>query len=246
MTLYDRSVDLQLKIEAAQSADASSDLLARATRLVAVLDATSAYLDAAARFGASLGAADDPPVDAKAVSQVIGAFRGGLSRHGANAVQHQPASALADAAREQQRKATRWVNSRWRALFADYEPLIDRVSTGQLVGNSVHRATAQARTSTLRAVRVLDPVSDAADIGTKLGGGRNVEAWLESIRSIATELNTALQALDTERAAFTPQIQQALSAAASDAGLPLSDLTPELLVALKAVGVDQHLVVRRQ
>src|SRR5258706_3265198 len=104
MNLYDRSVDLQLKIEAAQSADASIDLLSRAARLVADLDGASAYLDAAAKFGAGIQAADDPPVDAKAVSQAVSAFRGGLSRHGANALQHQPASALVDAAKEQQRK----------------------------------------------------------------------------------------------------------------------------------------------
>lgn len=246
MSLYDRAVDLQLNIEATQTADASLDLLARATRLVTDLDVASAYLNAATKFSASIGAQDGPPVDAKAVSQAIAAFRGGLSRHGANAFQHQPASTLVDVAKEQQRKVSRWVNSRWKALFSDHDPLIERVRPGQLVGNSGHRITAQARAATLRAVRGLDPISDAADISTKLGAARNVDAWLESVGTIAAQLNTALQAIDAERAGLTPEVQQALSAALSDAGLALSDVTPELLAALRAAGADEHLVVRRQ
>jgi hypothetical protein len=246
MSLYDRAVDLQLKIEATQSADASADLLARATRLVTDLATTSTYLEAATKFRTSVGATDMPPVDTKAVSQAIGAFRGGLSRHGANAFQHQPASTLVDVAREQQRKVTRWVTGHWKSLFANYDPLIERVSPGQLIGNPTHRVTAQSRASTLRSVRGLDPVSDAAEIGTKLRAGPDVQSWVDSARAIGADLHAALQALDAERAALMPEVEHALSAAASDEGLGLSDVTAELLAALRAAGVDEHLVVRRQ
>ena len=50
MTLFDRAVDLQLKLEVAQTADTGSDLLARAARLVEALDNPADYLEGIANL----------------------------------------------------------------------------------------------------------------------------------------------------------------------------------------------------
>jgi hypothetical protein len=245
MSLYDRCVDLQLKLEAAHAADASLELLARGARLVEALDRASEYLDGAAAFRSKASSSDLPTLDLKTATHAVGAFRAGLSRHSYAAFQHQPASTLAEVAKSQRDRATRWVSASWKALFARYEPLLDRVQAGQLVGSPTHRVVAQSRAATLRAARGLDPVIDGGELRRVLGG-EDVAAWAASIESVGTDLSCALEALDDERAALTPEVREALEAAASEGGLPLPELTADLLAALCAAEVGDHLVVRRR
>jgi hypothetical protein len=245
MSLYDQAVDLQLKLEAAQSADTSLALLARGARLVESLDRASKYFASAAAFRSKAQIGDRPSLDLKAVSQAVAAFRAGLSRHGSAAFQHQPATNLADVAKAQRERVVRWVTARWKDFFAEYEPLIERILTEHPVGNTTHIAIARARASKLRAVRGMDPIANAADLQTALGGG-DVDAWLHAITELGVEMRGMLAALDTERAAFTPEVREALQRAAAEGGLPLSELSDELLAALRNTGVDEHLVVRCQ
>jgi hypothetical protein len=70
--------------------------------------------------------------------------------------------------------------------------------------------------------------------------------WLPGIRRLGHELLDALAALDAEGETMTPEVRAALTRAASESGLPLEDVTAELLAALQAAGVDDHLVVRRR
>lgn len=245
MNLYNRCVDLQLKLEAAQSADASLELLARGNRLVEGLDQASEYLEGTAAFRSKANIADAPALDLKRATQAVGAFRAGLSRHGSAAFQHQPATTLIEVAKSQRDRAARWVSSRWKELFARYEPLLDRAQPERLVGNATHCVVAQARASKLRAVRGMDPVMAGDDLRTRLGGV-DVTAWIASIESLSADLRRALTALDEERAALTPEVRDALQRTSSEEGLPLSELGAELLAALRAAGVDGHLVVRRR
>jgi hypothetical protein len=245
MSLYDSAVNLQLKLEAAQSADTSLELLARGARLVETLDRASEYFASAAAFRSALGIADRPSIDVKAISQAVGAFRAGLSRHGSAALQHQPATTLSDVARAQRERAARWVTARWKDLFAEYEPTLERISTEHLVGTANHRVVAQARASKLRAARGLDPIANATELQTALGGP-DVHAWMREITAVASEMRLALDALDAERASLTQEVRTALQRAATEGGLPLSDVSDELLAALRVAGVDEHLVVRRQ
>jgi hypothetical protein len=244
VSLYDRSVDLQLKLEAAQSADTGLELLARGSRLVESLDRASEYFSGAATFRSTANIVDRPGIDLKAVSQAVGAFRAGLSRHGSAAFQHQPATTLSDVARTQRERTTRWVTARWRDRFAEYQPLLDRVETEHLVGSTHHIVIARTRASKLRTVRAMDPVAEASELQASLGGA-DVGAWLLAVTTLANEMRTALEALDAERAALTPEVRDALQRAASHDGLPLSEVTDELLAALRSAGVDDSLVVRR-
>lgn len=244
MSLYDRAVDLQLKVEAAQTADTNLDLLTRGARLVESLHRASEYFASAATFRSKAQIHDRPSLDLKAVSQAVGTFRAGLSRHSSAAFQYQPATTLAEVAKAQRERAARWVIARWKDLFAEYDPLLERVQTEHLVGSATHILVAQARASKLRAAMAMDPVANASDLQTALGGG-DVEAWLHAITTLGNELRGALDALDAERAALNPEVREALRRAAAE-GLPLSELSDELLAALRDADVDGHLVVRRQ
>lgn len=244
MSLYDRAVDLQIKVEAAQSADTSVELLAKGARLVESLDRASAYFIDTEDFREKAGIAGYPNLDLKAVTQAVGAFRAGLSRHGSAAFQHQPATTLAEIATTQRARAARWVTAQWKDFFAPYDSLLERVQNEQLVGSPRHVVTAQARAATLRVAKSIDPVSNADDLRTTLGED-GVQEWVRSIGKLATELQEALSELDAEQAAFTPEVREAFRRSSED-GLPLSELSDELLAALRKAGVDRHLMVRRQ
>jgi hypothetical protein len=245
MTLYDRCVDLQLKLEAAREADAGVELLARGAALVEALDRASEYLIGAAAFRTSISTSDSPTLDLKAATQAVSAFRAGLSRHGFAAFQHQPAATLAEVARSQRDRAARWVASSWRLLFADYDVAMARSEAGRLVGSPAQRVVAQARGSTLRAARGLDPLENRAELQRMLGG-EDVNSWISAVQRVGAELISTVEALDAERAALTPEVRAALQRAGSEEGFPLTELTGDLLSALRAAGVDDQLVVRHQ
>lgn len=244
MSLYDRAVDVHVRLAAAQSADASVELLAKGAHLVESLEQATSYFANAVAFRANAGVVERPNLDLKAVTNAVGGFRAGLSRHSSAAFQHQPATTLTEVAKAQRERAARWVIARWRELFVPYDPLLERVETELLVGNTTQIVVAKARASRLRAAKSMDPVANADDLRTTLGGD-DVEAWLQNASKLAAELRDALSALDSEHAAFTPEVREALRRAA-DEGLPLSELSDELLVALRNADVDGHLVVRRQ
>jgi hypothetical protein len=245
MTIYDRAVDLQLKLEAAQSADTSVELLAKGQRLVDSLDIASNYFAGVAAFRAKTGFSGQPGVDGKAVSNAVSGFRAGLSRHGSAAFQHQPATTLTDVARAQRERVSRWVAARWKDLLSPHDHLVERGGSESLVGNRTHVVVAQARASKLRAVRTMDPVADGDALRAALGGD-DVEAWLVNVGVLAAELRGALDALDTEHAALTPAVREALERAASADGLPLAEVSDELLEALRLAGAEGQLVVRRK
>jgi hypothetical protein len=245
MTLYERAVDLQVKLEAARSADSSEELLAKGARMAEGLDRAAEYLEGVAVFRTMAGISDGPTIDQKGMTQGLTAFRAGLSRHGPAALQHQPAATLLDLAKSQRDRAAKWVGARWREYFVGYQALLERVETEHLVGSGSQRLIAQARASRLRAARGLDPVADKDQI-EKLLGGTEVVAWLDAIERLGSELCQAIEALDDERAAYTSGVREALHRAASEEGLPLSEVTPETLTELRAAGVDEHLVVRRR
>lgn len=245
MTLFDRAVDMQLKLEVAQTADTGLDLLARAAKLDEALTNTAAYFEAVAQLRRSMPITDRPNLDTKAISQAVATFRGGISRHGSAAFQHQPAAALVDTAKSQRERCSRWLVGQWRLLFSAYDPLLDRVTTERPTGSGSHPVVAQARASNLRALRGLDPVADREQISSALKT-EDAGRWPEAIAELAAQLATALAALDAEHSALTPEVRSALERAASDGGLPLDELSPELLAALRSAGVDGQLIVRRQ
>jgi hypothetical protein len=246
MSLYDQSVELQLKIEATQSVDSSLDLLAKADHFVEAIDGVSDYLIGVAKFRSRLSITDLPSIDVKATSSAISAFRAGLSRYGPKALQQQPAARLEEVAKEQRARSSRWVKGRWQGTFEVYQSLLEEVQSGRLLGGSTHRFTAEGRAAKLSMLQRQDPVADELKVIAELCNGDASAPWLEQLKKLGDELIRALQAVKDERAALTPEVQNALESASSEDGLSLADVTPGLLQGLHAAGVDDDLVVRRR
>lgn len=246
MSLYDQSVDLQLKLEATQAADSSLDLVAKADHFVDAIDGVSDYLTGVAKFRSRLSITDVPPIDAKATSAAVNAFRAGLSRYGPTAFQQQPAAKLVEVAKEQRARSMRWAAARWRGIFEVYQSLLEDAKPDRLLGGSMHRFTAEGRAAKMSMLQRQDPIADELKVIAALCEGDASASWLERLKQLADELTRALQAVKDERAALTPEVQEALESASSEDGLSLADVTPSLLEALQAAGVDDDLVVRRR
>jgi hypothetical protein len=246
MSLYDQSVELQLKIEASESVDSSRDLVAKADNFVEAIDGASDYLIGVADFRSRLSITDVPPIDEKATSTAISAFRAGLSRYGPKAFQQQPAAKLVEVAKEQRARSTRWAGARWRGIFDVYQSLIEEAQSGQLLGGSAHRFTAEGRAAKMSMLQRQDPIADKQKLITELCAGDASGSWREQLKILGDELIRALQAVKDERAALTPEVLQALESASSQDGLALADVTASLLQGLHAAGVDGDLVVRRR
>jgi len=246
MSLYDQSVELQLKLEATQSADAGLDLVAKAEHFVEAIDGVSDYLTGVARFRSRLSITELPSIDPKAALAAVTAFRAGLSRYGPKALQQQPAAKLVEVAKEQRARSTRWVGARWRAVFDVYQSLLAEAQPDRLLGRSTHRFSAEGRAAKMSMLQRQDPVANELSVITALCDGDESARWLERLTKLGDELARALQAVKDERAALTPEVQKALESASSEDGLPLADVTAALLQGLHAAGVDDDLVVRRR
>jgi hypothetical protein len=245
MNLYERCTDLGVKLEAAQAADSSAALLASGTNLADRLDQASQYFAGAARLRSEAGIVERPPVDVKAMLRAVNAFRGALSSRKAAAFQQQYAANLTEIANKQREVAARWVLGRWKGLFSNFEAQMVRAREEALIGSATQQAVARSRAQTLFAAMGLDPILRSADLKELLGGDA-IAVWMQAIHSKSDELNGALYALDTERAGLSAEVNEALRRATTGEGLPLSELSTELLHALRAAGVDDYLAVKRR
>ena len=137
--------------------------------------------------------------------------------------------------------ADRWAKSNWKEHFEPAKTLLERVESGDLRGSTA--TTARARASQIKTVSGLNPVTDQADLESRLKVTGPL-ACIERVKSMIGELRAAIEMADTEHAALTPEVRDVLRRAA-EAGLPLAEITPELLSALRSAGVIEDLVVRR-
>jgi hypothetical protein len=244
VSLYDTSVDLMVKLEAASSADTSDELLARASTIALTLNEIAIYLEGVAQFRSEAHIASGPKLDSKQVAQTLRSFRSGLSKYGAAAMQHQPANSLLAVAKTQKEQTARWVRASWKHLFAESEPLLALDAAGDIVGDGNKRLAVRTMAARLRAAGNLDPISDTEDLLACLGGSGASE-WIAKINSTTAELQVMIAELERGRSALTPQVQELLRRAATTAGVPLAELTPELHAQLKESGTEDDLVVRR-
>jgi hypothetical protein len=244
MSLYDRAVDMGVRLGAAASADAGVALLAQGQILVRELEETTARLEAAASIRKTLGVDTRPAVDTKVVSQAVGAFRAGLSRHAAAAFQHAPATTLRDVAKQQAASVERWALSAWRAKVDELTPHTHQATSENLQGGALLRQRAENRLRKLKVVRDINPLTDQTRLQSELQG-TDVSAWLAAVSTLDEELRAALEGLEAERALHTPTVRTALERADSPDGLPLDEVSEDLMTELRAAGVLDQLVVRR-
>ena len=173
-------------------------------------------------------------------------FRAALSNSGPKAVQQRPTASLLEVVTAQIK--ARWIagsNSTWQEKFAAAQELLERVDSGDLHGSPRRQDQRRGcRASKIAVVRNTDPVRERAALEERLKV-EGLKACLERVNELIGELRAAIAAIDLERAAMMPEVRVAIERATSVDGLPLGEVTPELLAALQSAGVLDDLVVRR-
>lgn len=244
MTLFETADKLQLRLDAASTADEEDVLLSRGRTLRDAIVAATEHYEAAQSYRVTIGLTDAPPLNTKAIRQAIGHFRGALAKSSSNAFQQRPAATLEDVLDAQTKRVDRWIKSTWGENFAGASALLERVDSGDLHGPRMARVKAQNRASKIEYVLSLNPVEDRMTLEAHLDAV-GLDACIERVNGLIEELRDAIVAIDLDQAAMPPEVREAIRRATSADGLPLSEVTPELMAALRSAGVLDDLVVRR-
>ena len=244
MTLFATATDLQLRLQAANAADEGDEVLSRGRTVRDSIASAATRLEAVQTYRVAIGRAEAPPLDAREIRQAIGRFQGALKASGPRAVQQQWAATLLDVLTVQARRAANWVKSTWRENFSSAEELLKRADSRDLHGSPANRTKVRRLASTIAVIRNTDPIEEQAVLEGRLKV-EGLNACLARVDDFVGELRAAIAAIDQEQAAMTPEVRSAIERAASDCGLPLGEVTPELLAALQSAGVLDDLVVRR-
>ena len=244
MTLFETATATHAQLQAASQADVQDELMSRGRTVRGDIMSAAEHLKAVQSYRLTLGRTDAPTLDTRAIRQAIGRFRGALSRSGPKALQQQSAATLQKVVTEQTRRLDRWVKSTWRENFAAAEELLERANSADLHGPITDRVRVRNRARTIEAVRSMDPIRERSALESHLKA-TGLSACIERVNGLIEELHDALTAIDRDQAAMAPEVRAAIQRAASDDGLPLSEVTPELMAALRSAGVLDDLVVRR-
>jgi len=244
VTLFETATELHVRLEAARAADAGDELLSRGRTVRDDVRTAAEHLEAVQSYRGTMGRTDAPSIDAKEIRQAAGRFRGALSKSGPKALQQQSAATLLEVLVAQTRRADSWVSSTWKENFIVAEELVSRSQSGGLNGSPADRMKARSRGFTLEAARKLDPVKERATLEDLLKV-RGLDSCLTRVGELIGELRGSIAAIDQEQAAMPTEVRAVLVRAASGDGLPLGEVTPELLTALQLAGVLDDLVVRR-
>ena len=244
MTLFDTATELRARLRSATEADAQDELMSRGRTVRSDIMSAAEHLEAVQSYRVIIGRTDAPTLNTKKIRQATGRFRGVLSRSGPKALQQQSAATLWGVVAEQSGRVDRWVKSTWRENFAAAEELLERVDSGDLHGSTSTRTRAQSRATKIKAALNLNPVKDLARLETLLDAV-GLGTCIERVDGLIEELREALVAIERDQAEMTPEVRAAVRRATSENGLPLSEVTPELMTALRSAGVLDDLVVRR-
>lgn len=243
MTLFKTATELQIRLKAAQAADAEDQLLSRGRTVRADLASATEYFEAALSYRSVIGRTD-VPLDATPIRRAIGNFRGALTNSGPKAFQQQSAVTLRNVLIAQSKRVERWVRSTWRANFAADEELLRRAESDDLHGSPAERAEARVRARRIRVIQKLDPVREREVIEQRLSA-KGLNACLASVKQSIEALRAMITEIDRKEAAMTPEVQAVLRRAASPDGLPLKQVI-HLLAELESSGMLDSLVVHRR
>lgn len=243
MNLFDRATDIHAQLSAATEADTSDALLSRGQLVRRELEDAAAYFEEAESFRSTLKVQEAANIDIKGLRQAIGRFRGAL-RSRPTAVQQQTADTLLNAVKNERNRLERWVKSVWKSRFDNFRSLLERVESRDLAGSNDHRRTAFSCASKLRRAQNADPIHATQDLEEILES-TGLEACIEKIDALGSELRMAVESLDQEHAKLTPEVRMVLERAGSGEGIPLAEITTEIREALQSAGVLDGLVVRR-
>ena len=179
MTFFETANELQLRLDAASTADKEDVLLSRGRTVRDAIVAAKEHFEAAQSYRVTTGPTDAPPLNTKAIRQAIGHFRGALSKSSPNAFQQRPAATLEEVLAAQTRRVDHWIKSTWGENFAGARALLERVDSGDLHGPVLARTKAQNRAAKIEAVLNLNPVKDRAMLEAHLNAV-GLDACIES------------------------------------------------------------------
>ena len=244
MTLFETATELRIRLRSASEADAQDELMSRGRTVRGDIVSAAEHLEAVQSYRVIIGRTDAPTLDTRAIRQAIGRFRGALSKSGPKALQQQTAATLRDVVTAQTRRVDRWVRSTWRENFVGAEELLARVDSGDLQGSVLARTKARNRASKIEEVLNLNPVQDRAMLEAHLDAV-GLDACIERVNELIEELRAAIVSIERDQAEMPPEVRVAIQQATSVDGLPLSEVTPELVAALRSADVLDDLVVRQ-
>lgn len=242
MTLFDIATELQSRFAAASAANVGYELLSRGRTVRDNITSAVSHLKAVQTYRVMIGWKGAIPLDAKAICEAVDRFQEAFAKSGSKVLQQESTAKFEDVLNEQRERIDRWVKSTWSENFTGAQTLLDRVSAGNLHGSSIDRVKAQNRASTIEFVRKKDPVRDLAVLEERLDE-EGLTACLARVNKLIEELQEAIAAIDSAQAEMMPEVQVALNRAGSGVGLPLDEVTPELLAKLQSAKVADDLVV---
>ena len=244
MTLFETATNIHAQLRAASEADAQDELMSRGRTVRGDIMSAAEHLEAVQSYRLILGHSRAPTLDARAIRQAIGRFRGALSKSGPKALQQQSSATLQRVVTEQTRRLDRWVKTTWRENFTTAEELLERANSADLHGPTTDKVIVRNRARTIEAVRSMDPIREQSALEAHLKA-TGLSACIDQVNRLIEELHAALTAIDRDQAAMPPEVRAAIERATSVAGLPLSEVTPELVAALRSADVLDDLVVRQ-
>ena len=159
-------------------------------------------------------------------------------------MQQQTAATLLKAVETERTRLDRWAKLIWKSRFDHLQSLLDRVESGGLLGSTEHWRKARRCASQLRSARNTDPIHAIKEL-ERILDATGLDACLEKINILGDELSSAIKSIDQEHSDLTSEVRTVLDRAGSSDGLPLDEITSEILEALKSAGVLHGLVVRR-
>ncbi len=244
MRLFEFAIELQTRLADASEADVGHALLTRGRTVRDKIASMANHLEAVQSYRITIGRTDTSPLDTEKMRKEVDHFRRVLAKSGLKALQQDSAAMLEGVLTAHMNRVDRWVKSTWSENFDDIQALLDRVNSGDLHGSPTDRIKACNRVSTIQFVQKTDPVKERAKLETRLNA-EGLIACLARLKELIEELQEAVSAIDSAQAKMAPAVQVALQRAISDGGLPLGEVTPELLFEFQSTGVMDDLVVRR-
>lgn len=241
MTLGERAARIITAVSAEESATSSQALIDRGQLVSAQLRSTGRLAREATELRETFEF-ERPRIDPKPLVKKLKALERRLAEKSVHAVDRQDASNAEEEARSFSKRLASWAGSEWERHHAPATKAVKAVD--ELDPQGRPETLRQIRLAQQRLVGILkhNPLSQRAGLFASLDVENVVDAS-EAILERARLLDDLVAELRSQAEELSPTVKGALKKAASEDGLPLSDVSPELLAELTAAGLADTLTV---
>ena len=239
MNIAAKAAGLNARIQNFRVSAESGELEQRARKQATDLSTTTDKLRRVAELMQCLEV--DKPIKADDTRTAIAEFRNQLGNAGLKAVQRPVAADLAGSVNNLAERADSSAKKVWRNLFSSLtDDITNRV---KMLGVTKADRKAKSALAKVEGARLHYPVNHREEIKGTLG--TDCSKWRTNIDGLIATLITDLETAEGAVAQLPEEVQEFVAAAASDSGFPLTDVTPELLNQLRAIGIDDDYTVRQ-